>query len=68
MQSRHAVFSYIRIDFYFRNVILIVGPDPHRRSQEGGHGTMPPRKFLKYLVILCFERRYSRQNAVASLK
>jgi len=30
-------------------------------------GGMPPR-FLAYLVILCFERRYPKQNIVASLK
>jgi len=28
---------------------------------------MPPR-FLEYLVILCFEGRYSKQNAVSRLK
>jgi len=38
----------------------------HRRSQ-GGHGAIPPQ-FLKYLVILCFERRCPKQNTVASLK
>jgi len=40
----------------------------HRRSQGGAYGAMAPHKFFKYLVILCFERRYSKQNAVASLK
>jgi len=30
-------------------------------------GPAPP-KFLEHLVILCFERRYLKQNTVASLK
>ena len=46
--------------------ICITGP--LRISVAGGtHGATPP-KFLKYLVILCFERRCPKQNAVASLK
>jgi len=36
----------------------------HRRSQ-GGH---VPHEFLEYLVILCFESRYSKQNTAAGLK
>ena len=36
----------------------------HRRSQ-GGHG---PPKFLEHTVILCFERRYCKQNGVIRLK
>jgi len=39
----------------------------HRRSQGGASGAMPP-KFLEYIVILCFERRYPIQNTVASQK
>jgi len=38
-------------------------PLPHRRSQ-GGKGAMPPPKFLENIVILCFERRFSKQNSV----
>jgi len=34
------------------------------RGAQGGH--VP--KFLEYLVILCFERRYPKRNTVASLK
>jgi len=29
---------------------------------------MPPRKFLENVVILCFERRFSKQNSVIRLK
>jgi len=29
---------------------------------------MAPLKFLEYLVILCFEGRYPKQNTVVSLK
>jgi len=32
-----------------------------------GRGSWPP-KYLAYLVILCFERRYPKQNTVARLK
>jgi len=35
-----------------------------RRAQE----SMPLPKFLQYLVILRFERRYPKQNTVAHLK
>jgi len=28
----------------------------------------PPKKILKYLVILCFEWRYPKENTIASLK
>jgi len=38
----------------------------YRRSQ-GGLGTMPP-KFLEHIVILCFERRFSKQNSVIRIK
>jgi len=38
----------------------------HGRSQ-GKKGSMP-RKFQAYLVILCFERRCLKSNAVARLK
>ena len=39
----------------------------HRRSQGGQKGPCPP-KFLENIVILCFERRFSRQNSVICLK
>jgi len=29
---------------------------------------MPPPKFVKNIVILCFERRFSKQNSVIRLK
>jgi len=38
----------------------------HRRSQ-GGLGVMVSPKFLAYLVILFFEKRYPKQNIVARL-
>jgi len=37
------------------------------RSQGGGKGIMPP-KFLENIVILCFERRFSKQNSVIRLE
>jgi len=38
----------------------------HRRSQVA-KGVIPPT-FLENIVILCFERRFSKQNSVISLK
>ena len=38
----------------------------HRRS-KGAYGAMPPQ-FLEHIVILCFERRYPKQNSVIRLK
>jgi len=40
----------------------------HRRSQGGGKGAMPPPKFLVNIVILCFERPFSKQNSVIRQK
>jgi len=40
---------------------------PHRRSQGEPKGIMPP-KFLENIVILCFERRFSKQNSGIRLK
>ena len=40
----------------------------HRRSQEGAKGAMPSPQFWENKVILCFERRFSRQNSVLRLK
>ena len=31
-------------------------------------GAMPPPKFVENIVILCFERRFSKQNSVIRLK
>ena len=39
----------------------------HRRNQRGAKGAMPPR-CLENIVILCFERRFSKQNSVIRLK
>ena len=43
-----------------------VAPTLYRRSQGGlrGHGTP---KFLEHMAILCFERRFSKQNSVIRL-
>ena len=38
-----------------------------RRSQGGPKGPCTP-KFLENIVILCFERRFSKQNSVIRLK
>jgi len=37
------------------------------RSQGGQRGHGPP-KFLEHIVILCFERRFSKQNSDIRLK
>ena len=39
----------------------------HRCSQGGPSGPCPP-KFFKNIVILCFERRFSKQKSVIRLK
>jgi len=39
----------------------------HRRRQRGRKGPYLP-KFLENIVILCFERRFSKQNSVIRLK
>jgi len=39
----------------------------HRRSQRGQRGHGSP-KFLENIVILCFERRFSKQNVVIRLQ
>jgi len=38
----------------------------HRRSR-GGKGAMPSKKILENTVILCFERRFSKQDIVIRL-
>jgi len=35
---------------------------------RGSKGAIPPSKFLENTVILCFERRFSKQNRVIRLK
>jgi len=40
----------------------------HRRIQGRAKGAMAPFKFLENIVILCFERRFSKQNSVIRLK
>jgi len=56
--------------FVFQNGFLTLCKHchKHRRSQRGAKGAMPPKKFLENIVILCFERRFSRQNSVIRLK
>jgi len=39
----------------------------HRQAYRRSHGPSPT-KFLAYLVVLCFESRYPKQNTVAHLK
>ena len=39
----------------------------HRRSQGGPKGPCPPKVF-ENIVILCFERHFSKQNRVIRLK
>jgi len=39
----------------------------HRRSQGDQRGHAPPT-FLENIVILCIERRFSKQNSVIRLK
>jgi len=44
------------------------GGPKHRRSQGRDKGAMPSPKFVENIVILCFERRFSKQNSVIRLK
>ena len=46
--------------------VLFLSSD-HRNSQ-GAKGALAPLKFLENIVILCFERRFSKQNSVIRLK
>jgi len=36
-------------------------------AKGGGKGAMPP-KWLEFIVIFCFERRYPKQNSAFCLK
>jgi len=49
-------------------MVLIVYPTTHRRSQGGAKGATASPKFLENMVILCFERRFAKQNGVIRLK
>jgi len=40
----------------------------HRRSRGGGAKEPCPPKFLENIVILWFQRRFSKQNSVIRLK
>jgi len=40
----------------------------HRRSQREAYRALPLPEFLEHIVILCFERRYPKQNNVILLK
>jgi len=44
------------------------GGSKHRRSQGKAIGAMPPPKFVENIAILCFERRFSKQNTAIRLK
>jgi len=35
---------------------------------RGGKRATPPKKILENIVILCFEKRFSKQNSVIRLK
>jgi len=37
-------------------------------ARGGSKGPCPPKIFRKYIVILCFEKRFSKQNSVIRLK
>jgi len=42
--------------------------DKPRRSQGAPRGPWLPLRFFENIVILCFERRFSKQNSVIRLK
>ena len=44
------------------------GGPKHRRCQGGGQSGHTPPKVLENIFILCFERRFSKQNSVFRLK
>jgi len=49
------------------NLHLVLGA-VHRRSQWGTKGPCQSPKCLENIVIVCFERRFSKQNSVIWLK
>ena len=59
------VVKYIHL-FYSSEAVVRL--DYHRRRQWGPKGPCPPPIFLEHIVILCFERRFSKQNSVVRLK
>jgi len=61
------------MEFYAFNALaysmFLFGLTPiHRHSQERGQRGYGPPKFLKIIVILFFQSRFSRQNNVICLK
>jgi len=40
------------------------GGPKHRLSQRRAEGAMPPLKFVENIVILCFERRFSKTKVL----
>jgi len=47
---------------------MILSKAVHRLSQGGGQRGHGPPKCLENMVILCFERRFPKQNSVIHLK
>jgi len=44
------------------------GSGVRRKFPLGGQGVMSVARFLENIVILCFERHFSKQNSVIRLK
>ena len=64
-QSPHVWYIH---DFLLAQIFKLCNAiHQHRRSQEGKGGHTTP-KFLKFLVVLCFERQFRKQSTVARLK
>ena len=64
-QSPHVWYIH---DFLLAQILKLCNAiHQHRRSQEGKGGHTTP-KFLKFLVVLCFERQFRKQSTVARLK
>ena len=55
------------IAFTVNREVSFVDVRRHKRSQGGERGHDTP-KFLENIVILCIERRFSKQNSVIRLK
>jgi len=51
---------FIAVKTIFGNTVVGVA--------RGGKEVMTPQKFLENIVILCFKRRFSKQNSVIRLK
>jgi len=52
----------VRID----RIELVLWSQVEPGGGQRGHGPFP--KFLEYIVILCFERRFAKQNSIIRLK